>query len=149
MIRHIWSVFCSKGSVDQQTNSVSLFEVIEELQIRVAPNVEFPIVSPFPVLMVSYWCRTDREVPIQGEQRLRLISAEGGELGSFVGDIDLESAGRSRSFARFGGLRLGGAGRHEWEVAWRVKGDEDWNVVASIPFDLTVSHQDEGEGGDA
>jgi hypothetical protein len=147
MIRHIWSVLCSKGSVDQQTNAVSLFEVIEELQLRIAPDAEFPMVAPLPVLLVSYWSRVDREVPLQGEQRLRLISPGGEELGSFVGDIDLESAGRSRSFARFPGNRLGGAGRHEWEVAWRIKGEEDWNVAASIPFDLTVSYEDEDKGG--
>lgn len=142
MIRHIWSVYCSKGSVDQQTNAVSLFEVVEELQLRVTPDAVFPLVVPYQTLMVTFWAREDPEKGLWGRQRLRLIAPDGSELGEFTAKINLESASRSRNFARFEAMRLGGPGRHEWEVAWRADDADEWQIVAHVPVDLAVIYSD-------
>ncbi len=36
MIEHVWSVVCAKTATDRQTNTISLFEVIEQI------NANFP-----------------------------------------------------------------------------------------------------------
>jgi hypothetical protein len=148
MIRHIWSVYCSKGSVDQQTNAVSLFEVIEEFQLQVPPGTSFPLAVPNQSLMVTYWAREDSSEGLWGQQRLRFLAPDGGELGQFAAKINLDAASRSRNFARFEAIRFGGPGRHEWEVAWRVSDSDDWKVVARIPVDVIVTFV-ELKGGDA
>jgi len=38
-IEHIWSVLCSNSSVDIDTNSLSIFNVVEQLNIQSIPKV--------------------------------------------------------------------------------------------------------------
>ena len=138
MIRHIWTVFCEKTAIDQESNAVSLFGVIEELHAELAEGTEFPLVAPLPAAVVSFWSREDLAVGTEAKQRLRFLSPEGEELGSFLADIDLESATRSRTVVRFNALRLAGPGWHEWEVSWRVSEEEPWAVVARVPLAFEI-----------
>ena len=117
MIRHVWSVFCVGHAVDRRTNAVSLFEVIEGLNLEVAEDVEFPFTTPFHASLVTNWAREDPDAPVEGQQQIRLLSPEGDELGVFRGDINLEDTPRNRNFSEFLVIRISGTGRHEWEVS--------------------------------
>lgn len=138
MIRHIWSVLCSRTVIDQGTNQLSMFDILEEVQAETRKEIDFPVTVPFQVVLVSYWVRQDDKKPVKGEYRVRVIDPDGAKLGEFTGKINLKASGRSRTLTTFNALSFGGPGRHGWEVAYRV-GKGKWKDVTSIPVDFTVT----------
>ena len=138
MIRHVWSVFCSKASVDRYSNNVSLFEVIESLQFTTAAPFNFPANVPFEGTLVTLWARQRADQPVTGEMRVRLLAPNGDQLGTSTFEIDLNRAVRARTIASISGLRIGGEGVHEIEVAWRVDARADWHVATSLPLEIAV-----------
>ena len=138
MIRHVWSVLCSKASVDRHSNNVSLFEVIESLQFTTAAPFNFPVNLPFEGTLVTLWARQRRDQPVTGEMRVRLLAPNGDQLGTFTLEVDLVRTVQNRVFSSISGLRIGGEGVHELEVAWRADARADWHVATSLPFEIAV-----------
>ncbi len=139
MIRHVWSILCSKSSVDRQTNSISLFEVIEGIQFVTAGPVNFPADVPFEAQVVSLWLRSDPAVPEHGQMRSKLIGPSNQNLGESISEIDLRSNSRVRTVGQFNGLRIDGAGIYEWEISSRDNKDSMWRPEAHIPFEIAIN----------
>jgi hypothetical protein len=137
MIRHVWSVLCTKSSIDSQTNNVSLFEVIEQIELRFVGSSELPKGAPIDLELVTLWARENPSTPAEGEMRLRLLSPTGKDLAAFTAKIDLKKAGRNRHQARMHGILLDGSGWYEWEVSCRV-GEGKWTRVASVPLEVQL-----------
>lgn len=138
MIRHVWSVLCSKVSVDSRTNNISLFEVLESVQFMTSKPLTFPASVPFEATLVTLWARQDPSQSVQGEMRVRLLAPNGDELGLVGSEIDLRSSHRSRVIASISGLPIAGDGIHDWEIAWRAREDEAWHVATSLPLEVSV-----------
>jgi hypothetical protein len=139
MIRHIWSVLCSKASIDRQTNNVSLFEVLESVQFATDREVQFPANLPFTGTIVSLWARQDPNTPVAGQMRVRLLSPTGDELLNHPAVIELQGASRTRNLVNLNGIRIAGNGWHEFEISWRLTDDDLWHQVASLPLDFTLT----------
>ena len=71
--------------------------------------------------------------------RVRVLAPDGTELGAFQASVDLETAPRSRHLTSVIGLRISGNGNHEFEVSWRHTEAEEWQVVASVPLEVSVT----------
>ena len=64
-VEHIWTVLCKTTAIDQQTNNISLFNVVEELRIEVEthdrhaahPTLSKDLVIPAEMALVSLWKR--------------------------------------------------------------------------------------------
>ena len=138
MMRHIWSVLCSKQSIDRETNSISLFEVIEGVQFYTKAIPSFPSPVPFAGTLVTLWARSTPGERAKGVARVRLLSPEGTELLSQTMEVNLESHPRNRSILQLQGIVIGGPGVHAWEVSSRAA-DGRWETQATIPMDVAVS----------
>ncbi len=82
MIRHVWSVLCTKSSIDSDTNNISLFEILEQIQVSQFPEPAGDAITvvPMPVELVSLWTREPVGEPQQGECRLTMYSPRGKSL---------------------------------------------------------------------
>ena len=138
MIRHIWSVLCSKASIDRETNNVSLFEVFESLQFATNAEVQFPVNLPFTATVVSLWVRQEPNTPVAGQMRISLQSPAGEELISHGLAINLQDTSRTRTLISLNGIRIAGNGTHLFEISWRIRDDNEWFPVALLPLDITV-----------
>lgn len=139
MIRHVYSILCSKVSVDRETNNISLFETLESVQFTISTALTFPANVPFEASLVTLWARQDPNEPLEGEMRVRLLAPNGDQLGMFPNNIiDLRAAPRARFVGRINGLRVAGDGIHEWEIAYRLVNQEEWHTVASVPLEVSV-----------
>jgi hypothetical protein len=139
VIRHVWTVLCSKASVDSQSNNISLFEVIESVQYKTQNPFTFPTEVPFMGTLVTLWARQRADQPVNGEMRVRLFGPDANELLAFNSAINLSSASRMRNLSSIQGLRIGGNGIHEWEISWRMEGD-DWQIAAHLPLEISIEH---------
>jgi|GEM_PF-4752138 len=57
MARHMWTIMCSKSSIDRQTNNLSLFDIIEKIDVAVVAQVD-QIIVPIPFHLVTMWVRS-------------------------------------------------------------------------------------------
>ena len=139
MMRHVWSVLCSKTSIDRASNNVSLFEVLESIQLQTPNALTFPANIPFEATFITLWARQDPTQPLRAQMQVRLLAPDGNELGEFHANIDLETAPRSRQLTALRGLRISGNGNHDFEVSWRHTDAERWQVVARVPLEVSVT----------
>jgi hypothetical protein len=124
--------------VDQHTNNVSLFNVIE--QITVPPNIEPPPNGIIPIEVHTYWRADDGEEP-PFEVRLVMVASTGLETSSPV-QRHARVVGRLRT--RTLGVPFPPVmGRYALCVDWRREGEEDWRREAlTWPISL---HQSDGK----
>ena len=141
MIRHVWTVACIHAVVDQESNLLSLLDVIEQINIpgTPAPNKAIGLTLD----LTSLWVREDPDAPEQGHARVRFVSPSGNELKSIQTNVDLSEHERLRSRGRFVGLPAPEAGRFTFRVDLANEGTEEWNEVASIPIRIVFIEQAE------
>lgn len=145
MARHVWSLLCSRSVVDGQTNLLSIFDVVEEVQAAVVTPAGTPAPESVPINfnLVSLWERSIPEVPEENETcQVRIISPTGKELGrteqvfSMIGPHS-----RSRVTIAIRGLPAKENGRYEVQVFERS--GARWKKVAAIPLIVTVTHSEQ------
>ena len=146
MIRHLWSVICTRSLVDQATNTLSLIDVIED--IAIGGNVQFPITIPLSMYIVTTLMRDHLEDPCSGRLRWSLFGPDGESAEPIITPVDLRESVRTRVLGRAAGLPLKAAGPHEFVVA--LMDDEkpdEWTEVARVP--LLIRLQEPGSGSKA
>lgn len=136
MIEHVWTVLCTRSSVDKETNNISIFEVIEQLTIK--DNAGKPGLAPGPFEIVSLWSRTAADEPSRGEARL-LFQTPGGRTSiSQTHEIDLRQYRRLRSRHRIPAIPIDGPGLYTLVVEFRQLDQEEWVQVVKIPLEVRV-----------
>ncbi len=140
MIRNVWAVLCRSASIDQGTNALSLFELIEELEcITNAP--ELPAILPLQMCAVSGWTRAEPSEPAKAQVRVCIFAPDGSDCIPLLPQIvDLTNHERGRLVAKIGGLSYKGEGTYECGVETEAARG-DWAEVARVPFDLRVTVQ--------
>jgi hypothetical protein len=140
MPRHVWSVLCLKGVLDQYTNTVSLLETIESMKIT--PETSLPdrrINIRAAMHLVSLWCRGDRDTPESFEVRSVIVLPSGSEVPGVPMQAGLQEHRRIRTFMRMQTMPFEGAGQYGFSVEYRSAPTEPWTRVATVPVDVEVA----------
>ena len=136
MIRHVWSVLCRSSAVDKDTNSLSLFDVAEELTL-LEPIREKGI-APFPLQLVTLWSRRNPAEPARAVARIRLVLPIGEQSGApSEYQVDLTTFKRLRHRFTTAMFPIVEAGVHEFVIEMQDP-NREWVEVARIPMELTV-----------
>lgn len=144
-MKHIWSIICQRSSIDFETNSLSLFNCVEEINVvidktKLAQNDK--IVIPVEFQLVSFWSVKDAEkdnnLKIKGE----LVDSKNKVLNSFENSFNIKKGiKRFRNRTNIKGLTLTEAGRYYIKVwQWTEKVGK-FEVVAELPLDVKLSYQ--------
>jgi hypothetical protein len=153
MAKHVWSVLCVKGVTDNQTNQISLLDVLES--VRVVPDGKERVgegdLFHFPCQIVSLWRRSDAAVPETSECRVVAISsahsegsAEEARL-SAVLIVDLSRTPRFRGTFRIDSLPLR-QGILFFRVDHRASEAEAWIEVATLPLTIDIGAEETAAG---
>lgn len=143
-IKHIWTVICQKSSVDQSSNILSLFEILEKVDINLDPTSpkipEDGVFSiPFNYEIVSYWRRTSSQ-DAKGEARIVIFSPEDIELSSFPVQINIADKLKAyRVIAKINGLKFTTSGEYRIQIQQKV--GKDFDIVSEVPFEIEVHKQ--------
>lgn len=114
---------CSGSSLDQHSNNVTLFNLVEQINLK--PNSEMPPGTLVPVEIHAYFQCDHRELGVEFEVRFALVSLETG-LES-MSDIFVHRSATPRYRTRTGGLPLPPvAGMYELRIDWRRRGDSNY-----------------------
>ena len=140
MIQHIWTAPCRVGIVNQDTNNVSLIEVLEELVLGPLRSRQDPAKPQLPAIfdVVTLWAREDPERPETGQGRIRLISPQGETLVEQRLEVDLREVRRLRSFGRILGFSMQGDGVYSFRIDRRPDEAAEWEEVGRVPLEVVV-----------
>lgn len=148
MIQHVWTILCRLSVVSQETNNVSLIEILEEANIPIPPPANLgPGFVPAVVDVVTLWSRQDDNQPALGSARVLLISPSGIQLNEIVYEVDLREPRRFRHTSRMIGLPAQDEGRYHFRLAYRLQGTDDWVDAGSLPIWINVMRPNERAGG--
>jgi hypothetical protein len=136
MIEHVWSVVCNGSSIDQETNTISIYNVIE--QLGVFSDTPDSISLPIHLEIFSLWTRADEKIPDRSKMRIFFCDPSDNRNKKTELDIDLKEAVYFRSRIRVDGLDLKGDGRYKFVVELQQEGKDTWEKVASLPILVSI-----------
>ena len=147
---YLWGLLCSGHAVDRDTNNLSVFNTIEELQATVltpVPAAEAGGGLPVPFELVTLWRRSNAMVGESSRCRFQVTFEEAPEIVRYTQsiEVDLMAFERARVVAAVGGVPLPNFEPAMWNVWFTPQQDHDgtWaNVGIPIPLKLTVNAQD-------
>ncbi|HMD89375.1 MAG TPA: hypothetical protein VKF38_09455 [Anaerolineaceae bacterium] len=138
MIEHVWTVICSNAIIDQDTNNISIFNILEQVSIPAeAANSQAIAIN---VELLTLWIRSDLSKPASGMSRVNLIAPQGEVIQSDDSQLDLSQFERLRSRSLYQGLPYKGEGVYQFVVEYRPAEDANWQKVASIPLKVKLLH---------
>jgi len=115
---------CSGSSLDQHSNNVTLFNLVE--QINLQPGSQPPPQTLIPVELHAYFRLSPPEVGHEFEIRFALVALDSG-LESYS-DVFVHRSATPRYRTRTLGLPLPPApGGYELALDWRLRGSETWD----------------------
>ncbi|HZU83258.1 MAG TPA: hypothetical protein VE987_10095 [Polyangiaceae bacterium] len=140
-MRHVWSILCTKASVDELTKNISLFDTIEEVQLQRLPGA--PPGEPAAVSvqwdLVTLWMRSARDTPERFRQRVSLRAPSGRILlGPETSEVLLlDAVMRARAILRLVGLAIDGPGEHCFVIEYEAE-PARWQTAAELPLFVTI-----------
>lgn len=146
IIRHIWSVLCQKSSIDKDSNSLTLTDVLQQITIDRAQleqmrkrQAKDKIAIPVPFELVTIWDRKDTgERNITG--RTRVIDPTGKILLEQVHKLKFEKDKKGLRFrVRMLGMPITNAGEYVFTVEIREEGHKDFEERGRIPLTIKMS----------
>jgi hypothetical protein len=145
MIEHIWSVLCARSATDRETNNLSLFEILEQVNILgPLPDPGANAAFPMQYEVVSLWARANSAEAEESRGRIKLIAPSGAQVFAQEFPVNLSENLRMRTQLRSMGFPLLGPGRYRFEVEIQ-RANENWETVARIPLQVESIAQAPGE----
>lgn len=144
MARHWWSTFSGIATIDQETNNVSVINLIEELRVPPPPETDNPLSILMRSVVVSLWGRTAPDTPERSLGRARWMDATGQELVSLSYEIDLRNHTRSRIRVNLNEIPIHEPGTYQWQISCaHMDTPDEWEVVACLPVQVILDNQAE------
>jgi len=146
-MKHIWSVLCQKSSIDKESNLISLFDCVEEINLVIdqakAPKND-KIIIPIEFQLVSFWVFEDINKIKDNvlEIKIELLDPDKKLLGQFENKFKIKKGiSRFRSRITIKGLRITKKGRYTYKVRGKDEGEKGYKVVAELPLDLKLAYK--------
>ena len=138
MIKHIWSILCEDSSVDQETNKLSIRNVLESIQIKVQGILPEKSAIPIPFEIVSFFTRADSNTEEEIQLKTKLVNAEMDQLGKdFAANIKFPAkSNRLRARSRIQGLPIKGEGKYAFIISFKISKEKEFKTVAELPLEI-------------
>jgi len=137
-VEHLWSLLCVSTSIDNQSNNISLYNIVEEVSVKKAKYIDSKeILLPVNLNFVSLWKKLDDSVQENFEQKIILESPSGEELGGSTHSFSFkENLKRMRVIVKIDGLKLVGGGEYLFKIGLRGEGEKDFKEFAIVPLGI-------------
>lgn len=139
MIHHVWTVFCTSSAIDRDTNTVSLFDIVEQIDGEIPEAIENKkIIIPAKFQLFTLWARGASNEGEIGTTRTRFLAPNGDVLLTSQNEVDLrESIERRRVRLNIAGLPYTGRGCYRFVVEIQSP-DGQWVVGGNVPVPLNI-----------
>jgi len=141
-ISHIWTVACIDSVVDQNTHNVSLYNVVEQLHLKIdqkEKTIPKDVMIPFKMQIVSLWRKLPENKKIKATQKITAIDPSGQELGKF--EYPFEIASNQRRFRAHVLMENFRVSDKSGDYIFKIEIKEDkgtFEEVAQIPVQVDI-----------
>jgi len=138
MIEHVFSLLCRKSIIDQDTNNLSISEVLERLTIQTeGPKSNDHIRVPVEFEIVSLWRKIVKD-SFKGEIVITLLDPDKKVLHTQTVPLTIKPTfDRYRTRVRAKGIPVSKEGTYRFKISVEENGKE--SVVANIPLEVKIS----------
>jgi len=137
MSKLLWSILCKKASIDQASNNVSLFEIVDQLNLQGPPPGE-RILVPAQFDLATLWMRSDVDTPESDLARLTIEMPDGEIVESSTFEVNLAQAVRHRNILSLSSLPVHGPGLYYFNIELQEVPGE-WKRIHQVPLQVTLS----------
>ncbi|MDD5639659.1 MAG: hypothetical protein PHR47_02535 [Candidatus Pacebacteria bacterium] len=144
MFNHIWSIICQNSSVDSQSNTISLFNCLENINVEISKSKDIAdkIMLPIQFDVVSYWTIDDNKEEKSFTLKMEVIKPNG-EVVIIKENAVFAKAGwdKIRNIVKFSGLELGinDSGRYIIRLSQKEKDSDGFIGIANLPLDIKIN----------
>ncbi|OGI67531.1 hypothetical protein A3A05_00135 [Candidatus Nomurabacteria bacterium RIFCSPLOWO2_01_FULL_41_12] len=142
----VWGLLCSLSSVDQERNNISLFNVVEQINIPIEFFVQQKkenknLVFPFSYEVVLCWRRT-LDIGISNEEiladfKIKVVDPSGKILQEILSPLKFpKGIKRLRSRLVMQGMLASMAGDYAYHVEIKLPNQNDFEKVLEIPLEV-------------
>ena len=143
-MKNVWAVVCRNSAIDQETNALSLFHILEDIQVPAnalhdIENGGRPLAMGSFQVIVSV-SRDDPGVDEQNRARVTLHFPDESTpetLAAF--DIDLTTSERYRLRLDMPGLPLGGVGLYRFVIEILSEEPDMWESVNCVTLNVSYA----------
>jgi len=151
-VEHIWSLVCKNSSIDNETNNITLFNLIERITMN-APKQEIDkikngeakgILLGMDFEVVSRFKKLDKSKTTAFDFRLRFL-APSGKLLPVQAEQKIaftEGIQNMRVRNRFSTMPIIEAGEYTISVEAKDVGESDYQEVAKVPLEIMINSQE-------
>ena len=141
----MWSIICSGVSIDKSTNNVSLFNVIEQVQIprnnlvEVKEKEEKWLAIPMPFYLMMLWSKPSTNTIEKASVEIKLVDSK--NKSRKIGEFDIKFAPkmeRIRFKFQYAGIRVSSSGAHVFKIFLREDGQKKFREVGSAQLSIEI-----------
>ena len=157
-VKPIWSVLCQEASVDANTNNISLFKVVEQLQFglkmeeldKLKDNPKFdpakPITFPFASQLVILWKNLSNTPVFEFPVKILLIDPNGKIIDEMFSDFRFEEGkDRLRTIVSINMIPVTKSGDYTYSVMTKQNKNDDFEEVCSVPMRIDLDLRRDGK----
>ncbi|HTR18775.1 MAG TPA: hypothetical protein VMH91_02225 [Candidatus Paceibacterota bacterium] len=139
-IKNSWAILALSSSIDRDKNSLSLFDILEEITIQLAGPVPEQFAFPVNMELISLWEREQVGENVELKFKFLLKDPNGKILSESEGVLKMEPQHkRSRFRAQFQGVPITGPGVYRFEIiSLEPEKTEGKDLLASVPLEIKV-----------
>ncbi len=138
-MKNIWSVIFNRAVVDENTNSISLFDCVEEITVNFSKpeDVSAPQKNiPINFTIISLWSDNDITKDRKFEYLLEVIDPHDKKINEFTNFPVIEKGKkRLRTIVQMNGMRITSEGEYTLVVKYK-KDSEKFVIASKIPLDI-------------
>ena len=143
-IKNLWSLICKTSSVDVTTNTISLFNLIEELGLE-KNKIEDTLIGhknvfvPFTFQIITLWERgvDQKDSELEADMKLELLDPAGEKLQEHISRLKFQDKkARLRAVIDTNGLKVNKPGLYKYYVGVKTDEEKDFEHVTEIPLQI-------------
>jgi hypothetical protein len=149
-VAHVWSVLCLQSTVDEETNELSMFKILEELNVTSKEKLRYkkdgvlesPIGLPVTFQLITLWQKIDVSKNAKFDARIEYIDPSGVSHKPFDHEISIpKDKTRARHRFNVSSILVNQGGDYHFRISARDKSRKAFKHVADIPLTITLKEE--------
>lgn len=146
-VAHVWSVLTLQSSIDDETNELSMFKILEELNVTSKEKLTLsksgvlktPLGLQVGFQLITLWKKLDPKKAVKFDARIEYVDPSGTAHQPFDHEISIPS-GKTRARHRFNvsSILVNQSGEYRFVISARDKKRKVFNHVIDVPLDITL-----------
>lgn len=141
-MQHHWSVLCQSSVIDIDSNLLSLYDCLEELNVNTPLKPGQPINLPISFEVVSFLSDSNLKTERKLELKAEMIDPKGKKINEFGGQLFFKDGSkRLRSRLKIQGLTLNEPGTYIMHISFHGLDGLDFKAECDLPLDVNISYK--------